>query len=150
MTHAPFLALAALTALVALLGASAAAAPTQLQNRSQGTISFEQARARARLPAGSQRDRNLQRNTAAAPAPSIFQAVPAQLSTARRPIAGQRQTAASLVPANGPLERVNERIGTRVQSRIVSRLDRYGANPPVPSPFSTAAERTRVGPTRPR
>lgn len=147
MKHAPLMMVTALTTLVALSGTSAYA---QLKPASQLSKTAEQARSRARLPVDVPRDGTLQGNTTAAPTPSIFQVVPAQLSTARRPIVGLRQTAASLVPANGPLDRVNERIDTRVQSRIVSRLERSGEAPPVLSPFATAADQARVALTRRR
>ena len=141
--------LSALRALTAFVGLSAASAALTQSPRSQRPTT-EQSRSRLRVPVVAQRDKALQGKTTPAPTPSIFQAFPAQLSTTRQPIAGQRQNAASLVPANSPHERVNHRIDTRVQSRIVSRLERSGEAPPVLSPFATAADRARVALTRRR
>ncbi len=122
----------------------------QPQLTSQPSKTTDQARLRARLPVVAPRYRVPQNKAVIAPTRSILQTVPAQLSTAHRPIAGQRQTATSLVPANSPLERVYARIETRVQSRLVSRLDKSGEAPPVLSPFATAADRARVAATRRR
>ena len=108
----------------------------------------EQARGRARIPAAPLNP--VRSETADAPVRSIFQAEPAQLSTSRRPVVGERRTAASLIPANGPLERVDGRIDTRVQSRILGRLDKSGEAQPALSPFATAADRARVASLRRR
>ena len=143
MTHGAIITLKMVTVLVTLSAMPAAYA--QLKPSLERPSPAEQARVRAGKRVVAPREAASQ---GTAPTLSIFQAVPAQLSAPRPPIVGQRQTALTLVPANGPLERVNERIETRVQSRIVNRLDKFGAAPPVLSPFATAADRARIAVTR--
>lgn len=137
-----------LAALVNATPALAQSGPV-LSSRTQRPAAALQALQRARAPTPP-----TDVNDAPAPVKSIFEVTPYQasptLARSTKGQVGQRRTAASLVPANRPLVRIDARIETRAQSRIANRLDRFNALQPALSPFAAAADQARIATVRRR